>query len=115
MSRALLKTAVVILTLITALIHLVILNIGIFQFKGSIDLLFTLNGIGYLVLLAAFVGKIPFIISGQDKWIHYSFIGFTLVTILAFFVLGSGGVLGYFTKAVEGLLVVALILHLQKT
>lgn len=114
MSRASLKTSVVILTLITALIHLVILNISIFQFEGSIDLLFTLNGIGFLVLLAAFLGKIPFI-SGQDKWIHYSFIGFTLVTILAFFVLGSGGILGYFTKAVEGLLVIALIIHLQKS
>ena len=113
MSRASLKIAIVILTLTTALIHLVILNISIFPFKGSIDLLFTLNGIGYLVLLAAFLGKIPFL-SGQDKWIHFSFIGFTMVTILAFFVLGSGGTLGYFTKAVEALLVIALFLHFQK-
>ena len=114
MSRTALKTTVVILTLITALIHLLILNITMYQLQGSIDLLFTLNGIGYLVLLAAFLGKIPFL-SGQDQWIHYAYIGFTLITILAFFIVGSSGTLGYFTKIIEGLLVIALILHQKES
>lgn len=110
MNRASIKTSIVVLTAITASIHLVVLNVLYYQSNGSIDLLFTLNGIGYFVLLAAFLGKLPFV-AGKDKLIHFTFIGFTLATILAFFAFGGSGTLGYFTKLIEVLLVIALIRH----
>ena len=49
MSTSRLRQAIIVLTTITALIHLVLLNLG------GLDLLFLLNGIGYFVLLWALV------------------------------------------------------------
>lgn len=115
MSRENLRTAVIWLTWFTAIVHLVVLNLIVFQDKGSIDPLFTPNGIGYLVLLAAFLGVIPQLVDKQ-KLVHYLFMGFTLLTILAFFQFGDmGDIMGWITKIDESLLVVALWLHLRKS
>ena len=115
MSRENLRTAVIWLTGFTAIVHLVVLNLIVFQEKGSIDPLFTLNGIGYLVLLAAFLGKIPQLVKKQ-KLVHYLFMGFALLTILAFFRFGDmGDIVGWITKIDESLLVVALWMHLRKS
>lgn len=114
MSKSSLRTIVIGLTLITALIHLVVLNIGIYQDQGQIDILFTLNGIGFLVLLLAFLDKIPFL-RGKESLIHYSLIGYSLITIIAFFALSGSGMLGYLTKLDELLLSIATYMHLQKS
>lgn len=114
MNKKSLRTGVVIFTLITALIHLVMLNISIYNDKGSIDILFTLNGLGYFAFLAAFLDKLPFL-KGKEKLIHYGFIGYALVTIIAYFALSGSGPLGLLTKADELLLVIFVYLHFQKT
>lgn len=109
-----LRKSITILTLFTAIIHLILLNLGIYQDKGTIDPLFTLNGIGYLVFLAAFAGRIPQLV-GKEKLVHYGFILYALATIGAFLALGDmASMFGWVTKTSELLLVIALWLHLKK-
>jgi hypothetical protein len=112
MTRSSLRTAVLILGLVTALVHLVVLNISFVRDTGAPDLLFTLNGLGYLGLLAAFFGKVPWI-SRRPTLLHYLFIGYTAVTILAWVAAGARNFIGYSTKLDEALLIAALWLHLR--
>jgi hypothetical protein len=102
MNKSSLRTAIIILTVITALVHLSL------NFMGF-DVLFTLNGIGYFVLLFAFLGRLP--IKFSKDLVYWGFIGFTVVTIIMFFVFNGSGTLGYLTKVDEVLLVVALLMH----
>jgi hypothetical protein len=110
MSRATLRTAITVLTLITALIHLVLLNLG-----GKILPLFILNGLGFLALLYALL-RPPAFLKGQTSLVHYAFIGYTAVTVIAYFALQGFGfsALGYFTKLVEVLLIGALWMHMRQ-
>ncbi len=114
MSRATLRSVILILGLITALIHLVLLNIGIYRFRGSIDVLFTLNGLGYLALLVALL-RPPEFLAGRETLVHYAFIAFTAVTILAWLVINPDftNPVGVITKVDELLLIVALWLHMR--
>jgi hypothetical protein len=112
MSKSTLKVFILIFALITALVHLVVLNIPFIQDKGSPDLLFTLNGLGYLGLLAAFFFNIPFL-AGRRRLVQYAFIAFTAVTIIAWIPIGARDLVGYGTKLDEVLLIIALILHLR--
>jgi hypothetical protein len=102
-----LQIGIVVLTLITAAVHLIILNIQM----GSIDLLFTLNGLGYLALLAAYFLPVP-VAKNNRSLVRWVYMGFTLLTILAWVAMGvksgSGATLGYITKIVEVALVVLL-------
>ena len=109
MSQKLSRTLIIVTTLVTALIHLVLLNI----FLGKIDLLFTLNGLGFLVLLALFLTQ-PSFIANQRSLFMYGYIGFTAITILAWFILGDlGDPLGIVTKLDEAILVYALISNMR--
>jgi hypothetical protein len=115
--RSTLRTVIIITTLITALVHLAVLNYLIYTSEGHLDLLFSLNGLGYLTLLGMFVAA-PAFIDEQWDFFHYMYMGFAAVTIAAFFVLGGTGFggtevdpLGYFTKAVELILIIALWQH----
>ncbi|TAK14201.1 MAG: hypothetical protein EPO32_02460 [Anaerolineae bacterium] len=108
MSKANLRLAVILLTVFTGIVHLVVLNLD------HIDTLFFLNGIGYFVLLGAFTGVLKPLAANQ-KLVHYGLIGFAAATIIAFFLFNGSGLLGYVTKAVEVLLIVATYLHLQKS
>ena len=106
MGRNSYRSVITITTLITALIHLVLLNIII----GGIDPLFTLNGLGYLVLLAVYLFP-PGFLQGQKTLVYIAFISFTVVTILAWFFLGDlTDPIGIITKIVEAILLVALVL-----
>lgn len=86
---------IVILTLTTAVIHFSLL---------FPDLLFILNGAGFLVLLAAYIIPINYF-RQKRSLIRIAFMAFTLVTIVAWVAIGDkswpAGMLGYFTKAVE--------------
>lgn len=113
MSRSTLRTAVLVLGLITALVHLVVLNISFVQETGAPDLLFALNGLGYLGLLAAFLGKVPWLSQRRDL-VHYLFMGYAAVTILAWVAAGARNFIGYATKLDEVLLIAALWMHLKK-
>lgn len=109
MNRAMLRAIVLVTGLITALIHLVLLNVGM----GTIDPLFTLNGLGYLALLAALFLDLP-VVSKQRTLVHWAFMAFAAVTILAWAIMGRPyTVLGYFTKLDELILIAALLLHLR--
>ncbi len=98
------KWVIIILTLLTAGIHLTLL---------FPDVLFILNGLGYLTLLAAYVLPIP-IVRNRRGLVRWAFIGFTVVTIIAWLAIGDktwpAGALGYATKTIEVLLVIALVI-----
>lgn len=111
MSRSTSRLVIVITTLITATVHLIVLNIPFIRDTGSPDILFTLNGLGYLGLLVLFLWN-PSIVAERRELFHYAFMGFTLVTILAWVAMGSRDLVGYGTKLDEVILVVALWQHM---
>jgi hypothetical protein len=111
------RVGVILLTLATAIIHLVILNFMLLQDPqfGKISIPFTLNGIGYLGLLAALYLPISFL-QGRRGLVRWALVGFTGVTILAWLAMGdksmSGlGVLGYLTQIIQIALIGLLILE----
>ena len=114
MSRSTLRSSIIILTLITALVHLVVLNIGIYNDTGSIEPLFTLNGLGYFGFLWALLNP-PGFLRGKDILVHYGFMAYAAVTILAWALINGdfSDPVGVGTKVVEVLLIVALWLHLK--
>jgi hypothetical protein len=72
------------------------------------SVMFILNALGYLTLLAAYFLPLPFVKENRDlvRWI---FIGFTAVTILGWVAIGDKSVtLGYITKAIEVVLIALL-------
>jgi hypothetical protein len=117
MSRSALRTSIIVLGLITALVHLVLLNLSFVRTTGSLDLLFALNGLGYLGLLGIFIIN-PGFLAGQRRLFHYAFMAFAAVTILAFLAKGGTGFggrpfdpVGWVTKIDEVLLILALWQH----
>lgn len=104
-----LRGAIIVLTLATAIVHLAVLNIRM----GQIDPAFTANGVGYLASLGAWLFK-PSFLAGREREVHYAYIGYTVVTILAWVAIGQKnlsdplGLLGYATKTIELLLIGAL-------
>jgi len=109
MNKSVLRGVILVTGLITAMVHLY-LNV----MMGHIDLLFTLNGLGYLGLLAAFFFNLPWI-SRQRVQLHYLFMLFAAVTIVAWFILApnKSDPLGILTKVDELILIIALFLHLR--
>jgi len=109
MNRSTLRAVILVAGLITALVHLVLLNVAM----GTVDPLFTLNGLGFLALLAALFLNLP-VVSKQRALVHWVFMGFTAVTVAAWVVMGRPYTpLGYATKVVELVLIAALYLHLR--
>jgi hypothetical protein len=109
MNQNTLRWIISILTLITAAVHLGLA----FVLSGSMQILFVLNGIGYLVLLWALL-RPPAFLEGRSALVHYAFILFALVTIAGYFAVNGfkpGDYLGLFDKLVEVVLIVALFLH----
>jgi hypothetical protein len=109
MKHSTLHAVIIITTLITAIIHLVVLN----YLLGAISPQFVLNGLGYLVLLAAWYYT-PGFLANQRPALHIVFILYTLVTIIAWVAIGDmSDPLGIITKLDEVILVIALVLHLR--
>jgi hypothetical protein len=113
MSRSTLRWVIILTTIATAFIHLVVLPLRM----GRPDLPFILNGIGFLSLLAAlFFVKVPFL-AGRETLLHYAYMAFTAITLIAYFVVQGGNAftdtLGLVTKAIEVVLLIALFLHLR--
>lgn len=98
-----LQVGIIILALATAVVHLVILNISL----GSLDLLFTLNGLGYLGLLALYFLPIP-IARDNRVLVRWVFVAFTAVTVIAWIFIGQRSLLGYVDKAIEVVLIILL-------
>ena len=97
------QIGIIILTLATALIHFSLL---------FPDVLFILNGLGYLTLLAAYFLPID-LARKNHNLVRWLFIIFTAVTIIAWVAIGDkswpGGSLGYLAKLIEVALIVLLV------
>jgi hypothetical protein len=87
-----LTLTLIMLTLTTGYVHL-----------GLGGTIFTLNGIGYLVLAAGLVGStLPFAIVRHLRWLpRIGVAGFALLTIGAYVVIGPYSMLGLAIKAIE--------------
>ena len=87
-----LTTVILVLTLATAYVHL---SLG--------GLLFTLNGLGYLVLAAGVAASaLPIAFVRRLRWLpRIGLAGFALVTVGAYLVTGTYFTLGWATKAIE--------------
>jgi hypothetical protein len=98
-----LQIGIVILTLTTALIHISLLFPNV---------MFILNGLGYLTLLAVYFLPIG-MFQERHNLVRWAFIAFTAVTILGWIAIGDkswpAGALGYVTKLVEVLLIILLV------
>lgn len=111
MSRANLRLAIAVLTAITAVIHLFL---GIGDLGNTLGILFLLNGLAYLALLAAFWFDIP---QGQGRLVQWALIAFAAVTIVAYFAVNDAplnSVFGLVTKVDELLLIIATYMHMQR-
>ena len=90
-----LQIGIIILTLATALIHFSLL---------FPDLLFILNGLGYLTLLALYFLPIP-IARENRSLVRWLYMGYVVITILAWVAIGDkswpAGALGYLAKTIE--------------
>lgn len=95
-------SGIILTTLITAIIHL---SFGI--------PLFVLNGLGYLVLLVLLYAPLPALARFQPA-IRYVLIGYTVLTILLYFVMAPLMAVGLLTKAVEVVLVVLLVVEASR-
>jgi len=88
--------------LVTALIHLYL------NFLGGFDVMFTLNGLGYLGLLGLLFLPIPFLRPFRPV-VRWVIMGYALLTIVAWFVFnGRTDVYGYTAKLAEVALIVLL-------
>ncbi|RMH00956.1 MAG: hypothetical protein D6706_02745 [Chloroflexi bacterium] len=98
-----LQVGIIVLTLATAVIHLML---GI----NFSDTLFVLNGLGYLGLLGALYLPLAFL-AGWRNTIRWVLIGYTALTIVLFFFVNPdpfGSVPGLVTKAIEAALIALL-------
>ena len=88
---------ILVLGLATALVHLIALNLSLHK----IDPLFTLNGLVYLALLAAYFLPLPFAKDNRGL-VRWALMAFAAITIIAWAILGRPyTTLGYFTKLIE--------------
>jgi hypothetical protein len=100
--------AIIGLTVITAIIHLIL---GIRFLPDFLGILFILNGIGYLVLLIGlyFIPKL----APQRNLIHWLLLAFTALTFVLYFVFNwpdVWGLMGLVDKGIELLLIILLLL-----
>ncbi|MEZ4592521.1 MAG: hypothetical protein R3D55_15460 [Chloroflexota bacterium] len=93
------------LTVATALIHIVL---GVMA-GGSFMIIFLLNGLGYLALLAGlyFLPQL----AGQRSLVRWAFLGFTAVTFILYFAFNWPDIwnpMGLVDKAIELILIIFL-------
>jgi hypothetical protein len=101
-----LQIGIIVLTLATGLIHLIPLGLT----YGNV--LFILNGLGYLGLLGAMFLPLDFLdwLRGYARW---ALLAFTIITIIAYFVVNPdawSSPFGLVTKAIEVVLAILLFM-----
>ena len=99
------RIGVVALTLMAAVVHLSL----VFP-----DPVFILNGIGYLVLLAALYLPVARLVPHR-RAMRWTLIGYATLTILAWVTIGERTPLGYSTTAGEVALVLLLLVEGRRT
>jgi hypothetical protein len=90
---SLLHRGIIGLTILTALIHFSLM-------LPKIDVMFTLNGLGYLGLLVIFFAPVKFLQKYHEP-IRLLFIGYTLLTIILWVIFGMRSIQGYVAKISE--------------
>jgi hypothetical protein len=112
MSKNLLRILILITGVITAAIHL---GLGISNLSDRLGPPFILNGLSYLLLVAAVVFS-PSFLRGRERLMHYILMGFAALTIVLWFLFNQENLLdpvGIFTKVDELLLILFTWLHLR--
>ncbi|HSK65842.1 MAG TPA: hypothetical protein VK888_02870 [Anaerolineales bacterium] len=96
---------IILFTLATAILHIILFP----------DIMFTLNGLGYLALLAAYLLPIP-MFQERRSLVWWVFVGYTALTIILWVIMGeknfsasTSSMIGYYAKAAELLLLGFLI------
>lgn len=97
----LLQWGIILLTIATALVHFSLL---------FPDVVFILNGLGYLTLLAALYLPLPQL-AGYRRMIRWALLGYTALTIVLWLIMGSWILLAYIDKTIEVILIVLLWLE----
>lgn len=109
-----LQLAIILLAVATAAIHL---YLALFVIKPSPDVVFLLNGLGYLGLTAALYLPLDFLARWRPL-IRWVLIGYTALTLLLWVFMallpGMATPLGWITKAIEVALIVLLFLDGQR-
>lgn len=120
MSKGTLRLVILVTGLISALVHLVLLNLSFLETGGTIDPLFTLNGLGTLGFLVLFYWD-PEFVSERRTLLAYAFMAYVFTTIVAFFIAGGTGFggtevdpVGYLTKVDEVILIAALWMYTRR-
>ncbi len=96
-----LQWGIILLTIATAVIHFSLL---------FPDVLFILNGLGYLALLAALYLPIPQL-ANYRHWVRWALLGYTALTVILWVIMGSRTPLAYIDKAIEVILIILLWLE----
>lgn len=100
-----LRIGVILLTLVTALIHLQ-LNFP--------DPVFILSGLGYLALLAALY--LPFSQLDDRRYtIRWALVGYTAMTIFLWILFGARTPIGYIDKLIEVALILLLLVESRRS
>lgn len=98
-----LNPLILLLTLVAAIVHLSLNFI-----MGQFDVMFTLNGLGYLGLLAALYLDLPFA-REHRRWVRLGLMGFIAATLISWIILGDKGWwLGLVTATLELILLFLL-------
>jgi hypothetical protein len=100
-----LQIGIILLTLVTAVIHLAL---GI----PNSFMMFILNGIGYIVLVVALY--LPQLQQYQGI-IRWALIAFTAVTVLGWVFIGMRSTIAYIDKLAEVLLIVLLFIEMRSS
>lgn len=101
------QLGIIALTILTAFIHFSLM-------LPKIDLMFTLNGLGYLGLLVLFFTPLNFL-QKYHGWIRILFIGYTLLTILLWVIFGMRSIQGYIAKLSEIGIIILLLIDRKKS
>jgi hypothetical protein len=119
-NRSTLRIAIIVLTLITAIVHLGIALLHITRGEaGGLDYVFLGNGIGYIALLAALFADVPYFRDHRDI-AHWLLIAFAGITLIGFFALNISHLTeallsppALISKTAELLLIIATFLHMR--
>jgi len=98
------RIGIIIAALATAILHITLFP----------DIMFTLNGLGYVGLLGAYLLPIAFF-QQRHKMVWWAFVGYTALTIVLWiimgdktFVAGTSSAIGFYAKAAEVILIALL-------
>jgi hypothetical protein len=102
------KISIILLTVATAFIHLFLAFSALSQGDMTTLMMFLLNGVGYLVLLAAYYLPLPFA-RDHHGLVRWAFIAFTAVTIIGWVAFGARNTIAYVDKLAEVAIIVLLV------